>query len=111
MADASARAHQERMGRSIPAVREYLEGHLPDCVIETDKRDIEHHYCTFAIEKGNDRRLLRVADEVLDLDADGIRRHLRDHQIARRLREDVLAGQALLVRTDDIHVESIGPGT
>lgn len=101
--DASADAHQGRLRRSVAAIREYLMTHFPGHIVE-DKRDIECHRWTFALEKGNDRRLLRVEDEVLDLDAEEVIRRLVRLQVAHRLRDDVRDAQALLVSEEGTQI-------
>lgn len=107
--DASAKAHHARMKRGAAEVLAYLQEQFHGYAIEAPERsdrDTGSDVRTFWVRKGEERSLLRVSDEVLDMDAEGVRRHLQLLSIALPLRR-MKRGEALMVTTDGTRVEPI----
>lgn len=98
------------MGRGVVAVEDYLRAEFPGHtveVLEPSDRDHSRDTRTFKVRDGG-RHLLRVTDEALDLDAEGVVRLLGAYRVAQRLRQ---AGRrnAVLLTTDEVRVEPITP--
>lgn len=101
MGDASLKAHHERVERGVTAARAYLQAQFPGYTVETAEHssdDFMRGVRTFRVRNGSEQFLMRVSDEVLDLDTDGVSAHLQKFGIARALRQ-VSTGMALLVTT------------
>ena len=101
MGDASPKAHHERVERGVTAALAYLQAQFPGYTVETPEHssdDFARGVRTFRVRKGSEQFLMRVSDEVLDLDTDGVSAHLQKFGIARALRQ-VNSGMALLVTT------------
>jgi len=97
------------MERGIGAVREYLQAESPGHavqVLEPGNRDFDRDTRTFKVRDDNTKHLLRIVDEVLDLDAEGVGRLLRAFRVAQVLRQ-AGTGRAVLATTDTIRVEPI----
>src|SRR6266849_6308412 len=69
----SADEHRRRMERGVGAVCEYLQAQFPSHVVEAldrGSRNSDRRVRTFRVRKDSEEYLLRVGDEVLDLDAE-----------------------------------------
>jgi hypothetical protein len=81
----SAEEHRRRMERGVGAVREYLQAQFPGYVVETlerGSRNSDRRIRTFRVRKDSEEYLLRVVDEVLDLDAEGVSSLLLEFGVA-----------------------------
>lgn len=99
----SAETHHRRMARGVEAIRACLGVWLPGSTVETAQRSRDDGVGTFKILWGNETLVLWVADEVLELDAEGATSHLRRFRISRTLREEG-AGKTVVVTTRGVSV-------
>ncbi len=109
MTGASARDHHERMERGVAAVRVYLQAQFPDYVVEALERgshDLERHARTFRVRRDSEQYLLRVTDEVLDIDTEGVDGIFQKFGVASALRQ-VGSMQSLVVSTHGTRVEPV----
>jgi len=97
------------MARGVAAVPDYLQAEFPDHtvqVLEPSDRDHSRDTRTFKVRDEKTKHLLRVTDEVLNLDTDGVGGFMRAFRVAQVLRE-AGAGKAVLVTTEKIRMEPI----
>lgn len=109
MGDASLKAHHERVERGVAAALAYLQAQFPGYAVETAEHssdDFARSVRTFRVCKGGEQLLMRVSDEVLDLDTDGVSAHLQKFGVARALRQ-VSSGMALLVTTSGARASAL----
>lgn len=86
---ASPGARRARMFRGVAAVLAFLRAQDPQSTVEVlpkNSHDTERNVRTFSIRNGGAHILVRVTDEVLDLDAGGVTRLLRQLPVARAVR-------------------------
>jgi hypothetical protein len=105
----SIAVRNETVKRGVEAVQLYLKAQFPENIIEVLREssdDIARGTRTFNIRGNGQCYVLRVSDEVLDLDASGTDGRLRIFQVARRLREDGV-GKAVALAMGGIRVEAI----
>lgn len=103
----SPEAHRARVLRGVAAVLAFLRAQDPQSTVEVfpnNSHDIERRARTFQIRNGGGRILVRVSDEVLDLDAEGVTRLLRRLPVARAVRM-APADAVVAVTTHDVTVE------
>ena len=106
---ASREAHRARVLRSSSAVLAFLRGQFGRSKVESsplDGKDIKNGANTFAIRDGGQLTLVRVTDEVLDLDADGVMRLLRQFPVAQTIR-NAAPGAVIVVKANEVVVESL----
>ena len=104
---ASPEAHRARVLRGVAAVRAFLRGQVPQSTVEVlpeNSHDIARSTHTFEIRNGGWRILLRVTDEVLDLDAEGATRLMRELPVARAVRAAPIEA-VVVVTTHDVTIE------
>ncbi len=105
----SADEHRRRMERGVGAVCEYLQAQFPSHVVEAldrGSRNSDRRVRTFRVRKDSEEYLLRVGDEVLDLDAEATSNLLQEFGVAGMLR-GAGSGTAVLVTTDGTKREPI----
>jgi hypothetical protein len=105
---ASHETHRARVLRGSSAVLAFLRGQFPRSRVEIsplDGTDIKNGGNIFTIHNGSRRMLVRVTDEVLDLDNEGVMRLLRQFAVARTIR-NATTGEVVVVKTNEVTVES-----
>jgi hypothetical protein len=103
---ASVEAHH-RTRRGFTAVREYLQAQFRGYVVAGLGRDgSARRFRTFTVREDGLAYIVRVTDEVLDLDTEGAGVLLRKFEVARALREEGL-GKVVVVTTTGIRVEPL----
>ena len=100
---ASPEAHHRRLERSVEAIEACLGVWFPGSAVEIAQRSSDEGASTFRILWGNEMLMLWVADEVLNLDADGATSHLRRFRVWRTLRDEG-AGKTVVVTTRGVSV-------
>lgn len=101
-------AHRARVLRSVSAVLAYLRMQFPKSQVEVFPRNgnsVEYGMPRFEIWDGRQRIMIRVTDEVLDLDADSVMQLVRQLPVARMIRNAV-PGDMIVVKRDAVAVES-----
>ena len=106
---ASANAHRARMQRGVATVCEYLDAEFPGFIADALERGSDgsaRRFRTFRIQRGDETHLLRVTDEVLDLDAEGTGGLLQRFQVALRIRAEN-PGNVVALTTSGVCIEPL----
>jgi hypothetical protein len=106
---ASREAHRARVLRGSSAVLAFLRGQFPRSKVEISSlhgTDIKNGGNIFTIHNGSQRMLVRVTDEVLDLDNEGVMRLLRQFAVGRTIRNATI-GEVVVVKMKGVAVESV----
>ncbi len=106
---ATREAHRARVLRGVSAVLAYLRMQFPKSKVEVFPRNgnaIDYGIPRFEIKDGHKQIIMRVTDEVLDLDAEGVMQLVRHLPVARMIRNAVSGGMIVVTR-DAVTVESV----
>jgi hypothetical protein len=99
----SAETHHRRMERGVEAIQACLEVWLPGAKVKISQRSSDEGAGAFRIMRGDEKLMLWVAAEVLEMDAEGATSHLRRFRVSRTLREEG-AGKTVVVTARGVSV-------